>query len=122
MKTQFTFSGSLPEHSSTYVTRAADGELYDALIAGEFCYVLNSRQTGKSSLRLRTMRRLREEAQIACAFIDLSYHAASLATPEQWFVGLIGDLADSFRLDFELEDWWEAQGLRSPDGAISTVY
>ena len=33
-------------------------ELYAGLAAGEFCYVLNCRQMGKSSLRVRTMQRL----------------------------------------------------------------
>ena len=44
MVDQYIFSGSLPENASTYVTRDADGELYDGLQAGKFCYVLNSRQ------------------------------------------------------------------------------
>ncbi|MEH2452369.1 hypothetical protein [Nostoc sp.] len=68
---EYRFSGSLPENASTYVTREADKELYESLTAGKFCYVLNSRQSGKSSIRVRIMRRLRD-AGVECAAIDLS--------------------------------------------------
>ncbi|NJM20507.1 MAG: hypothetical protein HC836_32385 [Richelia sp. RM2_1_2] len=67
----YIFSGSLPENASTYVKREADDELYEALQKGKFCYVLNSRQSGKSSLRLRTMSRLSADG-VECASIDLS--------------------------------------------------
>ncbi len=58
---EYTFSGSLPGNASTYVTRKADNELFDALKKGKFCYVLNSRQSGKSSLRVRTMSRITQQ-------------------------------------------------------------
>ena len=53
--------GSLGATSDNYVQRNADDELYKFLKSGNFCYVFNSRQMGKSSLRVRTMKKLIKE-------------------------------------------------------------
>ncbi|HAJ59626.1 MAG TPA: hypothetical protein DCP31_10430, partial [Cyanobacteria bacterium UBA8543] len=53
--------GSLEYQHPTYVVRKADYELYEGLHKGEFCYVLNSRQMGKSSLRVQMMKKLKEQ-------------------------------------------------------------
>ncbi|BAZ59045.1 TPR repeat-containing protein [Calothrix sp. NIES-4105] len=113
MLEQYIFSGSLPENASTYVTREADKELYEGLKAGKFCYVLNSRQSGKSSLRVRTMQRLRDE-DVACVSIDLSSDSVQDATPQQWYVGLIDYIIENFDLDIELGEWWNKYQLLSP--------
>ncbi|MBW4599878.1 MAG: AAA-like domain-containing protein [Calothrix sp. FI2-JRJ7] len=109
---EYRFSGSLPENASTYVTREADEELYESLYAGKFCYVLNSRQSGKSSIRVRTMRRLRD-AGVECAAIDLSAGGVQNVTPEQWYVDLIDHLIESFALDVDLAEWWSENQLYS---------
>ncbi len=107
--------GSLPSNSPTYVTRQADHDLYTGLKVGEFCYVLNSRQMGKSSLRVRVMQRLQNEG-FACAAVDITAIGTADITPEQWYAGVIDTLVSVFKLyrDFDLETWWLENSLLSP--------
>ena len=104
---EYYLGGSLPLHATTYVTRLADDDLYQGLKKGDFCYVLNSRQMGKSSLRVRTMQRLQQD-NIACASIDLTGIGTNEITPEQWYASIIDSILTSLNLDddFEIDEWW----------------
>ncbi|MBE9136316.1 AAA-like domain-containing protein [Nodosilinea sp. LEGE 07088] len=115
MTAPYQVGGGLPLDAPTYVERQADQDFYDALRQGDYCYVLNSRQMGKTSLRDRTLQRLQNDG-VACAAIDLAEIGTEQLTPTEWYAGLVDLLAENFGLrpEFDLGTWWEAQHPLSP--------
>ncbi len=63
--------GTLRQDGASYVERQADKDRYEGLQRGEFCYVLTSRQMGKSSLMVHTATRLRGNGT-AVVVLDLT--------------------------------------------------
>ncbi|NJR75082.1 MAG: hypothetical protein HC773_18485 [Scytonema sp. CRU_2_7] len=112
---EYQVGGSLPVNAPSYVKRQADQDLYDELKAGNFCYVLNSRQMGKSSLRVRTMQKLQAEG-IACAVIDLTEIGSQELSAEQWYAGIVRRLERSLQLSgkFNFSSWWSERSHLSP--------
>ena len=92
--------GNLNLDDPSYIERKADRNLYEKLEAGNFCYVLNSRQMGKSSLRVRVKKNL-ETAGFKCVVISLDKLGARGFTEEQWYNSLIKNIADKFDLQTE---------------------
>ncbi len=107
--------GSLPETSPTYVMRKADFDLYEKLKIGEFCYILNSRQMGKSSLLVRTVQRLTADG-VACATIDISDIGSKQISLEQWYGGVAYKITSNFNLLDALAfmNWWQDRESISP--------
>ena len=100
----YVIGGTLQRNAPSYVPRQADEDLYNGLTEGKFCYVLTSRQMGKSSLMVRTAARLREEGA-AVAVLDLTAIGQNL-TAEQWYDGLLSRIGQQLDLEDELEDFW----------------
>ena len=108
----YVVGGTVQRDAPCYVERKADGDLYDGLKQGNFCYVLTSRQMGKSSLMVRTAARLREEG-VGVALLDLTAIGQNV-TAEQWYDGLLAQVAQQLELEDELEDFWAAQPKLGP--------
>jgi hypothetical protein len=101
---EYKVGGAVELDNATYVKREADDILYDSLKAGEFCYVLNSRQMGKTSLLNRTKYRLEGE-EFACVDIDISgVIGTKLDNLTQWYNTFIAIIADHFNLEFSTLD------------------
>ncbi|MCC5659226.1 AAA-like domain-containing protein [Nostoc sp. XA010] len=112
---RYQVGGSLKYDDSTYIVRQADEQLYTGLKTGDFCYVFNSHQTGKSSLLHRTIHRLEKENHI-CVYLSLGLLATNQITPIQWYKGIIFSLFHKFNLTERVNfgSWWEEQSELDP--------
>jgi multiple sugar transport system substrate-binding protein/sn-glycerol 3-phosphate transport system substrate-binding protein len=100
----FVAGGTLRPDASSYVKRPTDDELFEHALAGDFCYVLTPRQMGKSSLMIRTDRRLKDEG-VKTVIIDLTNIGTDVSI-EQWYLGLLSRVKRRLRLEVDLEIWW----------------
>jgi WD40 repeat protein len=114
-KSQYQVGGSLSVNISSYVVRRADSQLYEALLRSEFCYVFNSRQMGKSSLRVRVKNRLEGDG-FACVSLDMTNIGSQAISPLQWYKSLAAELWRGFGLmgKVKFKSWWELQSELSP--------
>src|ERR1041384_3998156 len=102
----YIIGGTLPADATSYVERTADRDLLSSLLSGEYCYVLNSRQMGKSSLSVRTIARLREDG-VRTAFVDLTRIGAQNVSAEQWYAGLLAETGRALDLRAEFLNHWK---------------
>lgn len=108
----FRAGGTLHLTDTSYVRRPADDDLLTQVLNGQFCSILTARQMGKSSLVLRTAVAL-QQAGIRTATIDLS-KLGTVLERDQWYRGVLEDLATKLALSVDVKQWWEAQGSLGP--------
>jgi hypothetical protein len=114
MATNFYYvGGSVPLNAPSYIKREADDIFYNYLKNGQYCYVLNSRQMGKSSLWVQTQKRLKED-NIDCATIDLSGIGKNISE-DIWYRVLFEQLVKRFDLSIRGKEqtWWDERAYKS---------
>ena len=92
----------------SYVVRKADEELPRLVLAGQFCYVLTARQMGKSSLMVRTAKRLRAEG-VRTATVELT-QIGTQGGVEAWYLSLISQTLSS--RSAILQGQWQIETLK----------
>ncbi|PAX51696.1 AAA-like domain-containing protein [Brunnivagina elsteri] len=114
---EYQVGASLPPDAPSYVVRKADSDFYNQLKAGKYCYVFNSRQMGKSSLKVRVMQRLVDEG-VACSTIDISGQGSKdNVTQEQWYTGIVSKIVKDLKIAKPIEfrrTWWRDRNDISP--------
>ncbi len=105
---RFQFTGGLLERS-IYVERPADRLLPEALLAGEYCHILAPRQIGKTSICFRAARELARRG-VRCAQVDVTA-AGTPSTAEEWYFGLVDEIARRLRLPDPLDAWQARAGV-----------
>jgi hypothetical protein len=113
--------GTVQASGGLYIERAADAELLQLCRDGKLAFILSSRQVGKSSLMVNTAQQLGKKG-IRSAIVDLSGIGVNV-TVEQWYVGILTEIANSLELQTEIFPWWEKQGkLLGPAQRLSNFF
>lgn len=105
---RFQFTGGLLERS-IYVERPADRLLPESLLAGEYCHILAPRQIGKTSICFRAARTLSRRG-VRCAQVDVTA-AGTPSTAEEWYFGLVDEIARRLKLPDPLDAWQARAGV-----------
>lgn len=99
----FVAGGTLRFDAPSYVERPADATLLHLAATGQLCYVLTTRQMGKSSLMNRTAQQLRAQG-CRVALVDLT--SIGQADESTWYLSLLDDLVSQLHLAIDAELWW----------------
>jgi serine/threonine protein kinase/ABC-type branched-subunit amino acid transport system substrate-binding protein len=106
---EYQVGGSLGYNNKTYIERTADKEIFKHLKKGILCYIFNSRQMGKSSLRVRTAEKLKAEGFV-CIYINISDMGTHNVTSDMWYKSFIDSLIEGFKIDIDFHQWWSKEG------------
>ena len=113
-KLRLQVGGTVNPRTEVYIVRPSDDELLELLERGEYANVLCSRQMGKTSLLLRTKSRLQRKG-FAVAAIDVGGYLGSPEHAEEWYQGLLDEIARQIQLSIDVRRWWKASRGITPN-------
>lgn len=121
-RSYYKVGGSLKANHPTYVFRKADQELLEKLVSKNYSCVFNSRQMGKSSLRIQTMKSLKKQG-IKCVSIDLTI-LGSYVSQEEWYLGLAYQILVGFDLEIELDFdiFWKQEKIKTKSQNLLALF
>ena len=108
---RFHAGGVVPLGQAFYVERAADDRLVAELLQGRLCYILGTRQIGKSSLRVRAMTELRRRGARAAS---LNLQGFGFPPEAEWYRGLIQRTAKELELPFSAPEFFARHAHSGP--------
>jgi len=103
---KFVAGGAVQAGGGIYLERAADRDLVRHCLAGDFTYILTSRQMGKSSLMYRAAEQLAQQGVVP-TIIDLTELGAQ-TTADQWYKGFLLRVQEQLDLRESASAWWDA--------------
>lgn len=108
---RFHAGGVVPLGQAFYVERPEDDRLVSELLSGRLCYILGTRQIGKSSLRVRAMSELRRRGAKAAS---LNLQGFGFPPEAEWYRGLIQRTAKELELPFSAPDFFSRHSQSGP--------
>lgn len=100
----YSVSGTVQSANGLYISRNADRELLALTRAGEFAYILTTRQLGKSSLMIHTAQQLHREG-VRNVIIDLGQIGVGVSQ-EEWYLGLLAEIEHDLNLTTSSAIWF----------------
>jgi Leucine-rich repeat (LRR) protein len=97
--------GALRPQRDIYIERPEDRAFFDLLLSGEYVNVLSPRQMGKSSLMVRTIRKLRANG-VRTPNLDVAADLAGTDQADKWFLALVREITRKLEIQFDVSTWW----------------
>ncbi|MDX1933489.1 MAG: AAA-like domain-containing protein [Capsulimonadales bacterium] len=112
-RTFFRIGGTLPTDAPSYLVRDSDEKLLHGLLDGEYCYLLNTRQMGKSSLCVRVRQEL-EARNVRTVYLELSAIGGVNATSAAWYATLLSRIGRELGLHAEFTQHRRERAEQTP--------
>ncbi|MBB6050739.1 AAA-like domain-containing protein [Armatimonas rosea] len=103
----FVTGGALGVNAPSYVVRQADSQLLTALECGELCYLLDTRQVGKTSLLARCGHQLRQQGHTT-VLLDMSGLCSSDLQAGQWYLAMLRGISHTTQTTEECMTLWRS--------------